>query len=235
MQCPTPLRSLFGMSMLALVLCTAPLRDALALPAGLLAWWSGDIDARNATGSQYDGTLLPLVGGAQAGVPGLIGGAFQFDGAEDLVSTPLTLPSQGTIALWVRPADDLPGEIYGIFGTIGDDNGNDRLWLTARGAQGGLNIDPNNLVVNVGSCCFNEIVVPSPLLRDTWPHIALTFDYANNTYALYINGSLAATSTNPPGPTRQKPTQPLDFGGERSDFGQNFSDSPRFCGKLLTH
>ena len=36
--------------------------------------------------------------------------------------------------------------------------------------------------------------------------------------ALYINGSIAGTSTE----ARQTPTQPLDFGGQRSDFGQNF-------------
>jgi hypothetical protein len=194
------------------------LTDALALPGGLLARWSGDIDARNAINPQYDGTLED---GALAAQPGLIAGAFQFDGTAAFVSTPLTLPSQGTIALWVNPAD-LSGEIYGIFGTFGLSNGNDRLWLTARGEQGGLGVDKNTLVVNIGSCCVNEIVVPSPLLRDTWTHIALTYDYANNTYALYLNGSVAATVTNPPGPARQKPTQPLDFGGLQSDFGQNF-------------
>jgi hypothetical protein len=222
MQGTTHLRPLIGLGVLALVLCTTPLRDAAALPTGVLARWSGDIDARNATGPQFDGTL---VDGALAAQAGLIAGAFQFDGILDgttpLVSTPLILPSQGTIALWVKPGT-LTEEIYGIFGTYGRDNGNDRLWLNARGAKGGLGIGPNNLVVNVGSCCADDIVVPSPLLLDTWTHLAVTFDYVNNTYALYINGFIASTSTNPPGPTRQKPTKPLDFGGERSDFNQNF-------------
>jgi len=106
--------------------------------------------------------------------------------------------------------------IYGIFGTFGRLNGNDRLWLNTRGAQGGLGIGPNNLVVNVGNCCVNEIVVPSPLLKDTWTHLALTFDYVNDNYALYINGSIAGTSTE----ARQTPTQPLDFGDSGPILGR---------------
>jgi hypothetical protein len=175
MQCTTHLHPLIGFGILVFLLCTTPLRDALALPVGLVARWSGDIDALNATGPQYDGTLL---NGALAGQPGLIAGAFQFDGTAAFVSTPLrllTLPAQGTIALWVNPAD-LSGEIYGIFGTFGLTPGNDRLWLNARGEQGGLEVAKNTLVVNIGYCCLNEIVVPSPLLRNTWTHIALTYD-----------------------------------------------------------
>jgi len=211
---PTYLRFLIGFIILAFMLCIMPVRDALALSVGFLARWSGDMEASNATDPR-------LVGDAKAGISGLIAGAFQFDGTGDVFNTLLTLPSQGTIALWVKPAD-LSGEIYGIFGTVGGDNGNDRLWLTARGAQGGIGIGPNNLVVNIGYCCLNEIVVPSPLLPNTWTHLALTFDYGSNSYALYINGSLAATLINPPGPTRLRPSQPLDFGGVQSNFSQNF-------------
>jgi hypothetical protein len=156
------------------------------------------------------------VNGAQAGVPGLIGGAFQLNGVAAFVSTPVLLPSQGTIDLWVNPA--ALDSIDGIVGTFGIFNGNDRLWLNARGPLGGLGVDPNRLVVNTGSCCVSEIVVPSPLLIGTWTHLALTFDYLSDSYALFINGSLAGTSTE----ARQTPTQPLDFGGQRSDFGQNF-------------
>jgi len=218
MQRPTHLHSLISLSLGVLLLCSTVVRDATALPSGLLAWWSGDSNANDVSGNGHNAILA---GNAVAGVPGLIGGAFQFDGTADFVSTPLTLPSKGTIDLWVKPAD-LTGTIYGIFGTLGLFDGNDRLWLNARGDQGGLGIDPHNLVVNVGYCCLNEIVVPSPLLPDTWTHLALTFDYDHDTYALYINGALAGTSTTPPGPDRQKPSQKLDFGGHQSNFGQNY-------------
>ena len=195
------------------ILLTTSVGVARALPPGLVARWSGDSNAKDVSGNGHDATL---VNGAQAGVPGLMGGAFQLNGAGAFVSTPLLLPSQGTIDLWVKPA--VLDSIDGIFGTFGLSNGNDRLWLNARGPLGGLGVDPNNLVVNTGSCCVNEIVVPSPLLIGTWTHLAVTFDYVNDTCALYINGSIAGTST----AVRQTPTQLLDFGGHRSDFGQNF-------------
>ena len=174
----TRLRPFVSVGIGVLLLCTVAVRGATALPDGLLAWWSGDSNANDVSGNGHNATLA---GNAVAGVPGLIGGAFQFDGTADFVSTPLLLPSQGTIDLWVKPAD-LTGDLYGIFGTFGLSNGNDRLWLNARGAQGGLGIGPNTLVVNIGNCCVNEIVVPSPLLKDTWTHVALTFDYVNDNY-----------------------------------------------------
>src|SRR4029450_12250353 len=101
MQGTTHLRPLIGLGVLALVLCTTPLRDAAALPTGLLAWWAGDIDARDVSGQGNHGTL---VGGAEGGGPGLVGGAFQLNGVTAFVSTPLLLPSQGTIDLWVKPS-----------------------------------------------------------------------------------------------------------------------------------
>jgi len=231
-----PLRSLVGFSLLTLMLSTVPLTGALAQPAGLIAWWTGDHDARSATGPQYDGTLL---GRAQAGVPGLLHGAFQVGGAGDRVQTPLLLPAQGTIALWVKPPDDLPGDVYGMLGTAGRSNGQDRLWLTARGGAGGFGLGPHLLGVNIGSCCVNEIIVPSPLLKNTWTHLALTFDSPHQTFALYLNGSLAASVVHPPGPSRQLPTPPLDLGGVVSDFGQAFLwqgllDNVMVCDHVLT-
>jgi len=213
MQRTTHVSSLISLGVCGLLLCTTLVRGATALPSGLVAWWPGDRNANDLSGHGYNATL---VNGAQAGVPGLIGGAFQFNGAGAFVSTPLLLPSQGTIDLWVKPA--ALDSIDAIFGTFGISNGDDRLWLNARGPLGGLGIEPNNLVVNIGSCCVNEIVVPSPLLLGTWTHLALTFDYVTDNYALYINGTIAGTSN----AARQPPTQPLDFGGNRSDFGQNF-------------
>ena len=208
---------LVGIGLCVLLLCAASVRCATALPSGLVAWWPGDSNANDLSGN---GHHAMLANGAQAGVPGLMSGAFQLNGVTAFVSTPLLLPSQGTIDLWVKPAD-LTDDIYGIFGTFGILNGNDRLWLNVRGANGGLGIDPNNLVVNAGYCCVNEIVVPSPLLIGTWTHVALTFDYETDSFTLYINGSIAGASLHPL-TDRPTPTQSLDFGGHRSDFGQNF-------------
>jgi hypothetical protein len=220
-QCPS-LRSLIGFSVLTLVLCTAVARNAIALPGGLLARWSGDIDAHDNSGQGHNGTLE---GGAQAGMPGLIGGAFQFNGTGAFVSTLLTLPTQGTIVLWVNPT--APDSIDGIFGTIGRSNGDNRLWLTVRGPDGGIGVAPFNLVLNTGSCCANEIIAstrPNTLTdllpTETWTHLAVTFNYdpIAPAFVLYINGAVVGVSTE----TRPPPTQTFDFGGVRSVFGQNF-------------
>jgi len=157
-----------------------------------------------------------LENGAIPGVQGMVGGAFQFNGMNQYLATSVPVPTQGTIDLWVKPG--ILDSIDGIFGTFGLSNGDDRLWLNARGPLGGLAVPPDNLVVNVSNCCVNEIVVPSALVINTWTHLALTFDYVANTYTLYVNGQPVGNFTGP----RNLPTQPLEFGTNRSNFGQNF-------------
>jgi hypothetical protein len=162
---------------------------------------------------QYDGTLLP---GALAAQPGLIAGAFQFDGTAALVSTLFTLPPQGTITLWVKPHKIQA--THGIIGTFGTDGGANRLWIVATGDDGGPGVGPNRLVVNLGDRGTNHLDIPSPFIIDSWTHLALTFDYLSHNYTLYVNGQVAQTAT----AELAVPRKPLDFGGIRSDFNQNF-------------
>jgi len=97
------------------ILLTTSVGVASALPTELIAWWSGESNANDVSGNGYHATL---VNGAQAGVPGLRGGAFQVNGGAAFVSTPLLLPSQGTIDLGrrqpiVRNGPRLPGYAWG--------------------------------------------------------------------------------------------------------------------------
>ena len=110
--------------------------------------------------------------------------------------------------------------VHGLIGTFGDVSENDRLWIVAGGPQGDISVgvEPNTLVVNLGSCCVNDIITTSPLAVGTWTHIALTFDYVNDVYTLYFNGQFAASST----ALRDPPTHAVSFGGITSDFGQFF-------------
>lgn len=110
-----------SLGLLVLLSLTPPC--AVALPAGLLAWWSGNRTAEDSSGQ---GQHAMLMAGARAGVPGLFGGAFQLDGVDDLLVTPVLLPPQGTIDLWVNPT--ALDTIEGIFGTFGIANGDDRHW-----------------------------------------------------------------------------------------------------------
>ena len=197
---------------LCCLLCVS-VQETIALPAGLIAWWSGDVSGEDISGNGHDAVLTL---GAQAGVSGLIGGAFEFDGIDAIAATSLLLPAQGTIDLWVNPV--ALDTIDGILGTFGLANGDDRLWLNVRGPQGGLGVGPNRLVVNTGSGGTNEIVVPSPFILGRWTHLALTFNYQADNYTLYSNGQVVGIST----AVRNAPTQAFDFGGQRSDFGQSF-------------
>src|SRR5262245_54742490 len=90
-------------------------------PAGVPAWWPGNTDAQDISGNIHHAQLQ---NGATAGVPGHMGGAFQFDGLDDLAQTSLLLPQQGTIELWVNPS--VLTNTHGIIGTFGLANGTDR-------------------------------------------------------------------------------------------------------------
>ena len=183
------------------------------LPADVIAWWSGNTDAEDMS-SNHENAVLQS--GAQAGVPGFVAGAFYFDGVTGVANTPVLLPQQGTVELWVKPSS--LSTTHGLLGTFGTANGNDRLWMVATGPGGGPGVGPNRLVVNLGSCCVNDIDIPSPLLVGTWTHMALTFDYQANQHTLYVNGQAVITSM----AARNTPTRPVSFGAITSDFGQAF-------------
>jgi hypothetical protein len=87
-----------SLSSIAVSFC--PAQPCTPPPPDLIAWWSGDSDGTDITGNSYDALLN---NGAVAGVPGWVGGAFQFDGLDDIADTSLTLAAKGTIDFWVNP------------------------------------------------------------------------------------------------------------------------------------
>lgn len=182
-------------------------------PVGVTGWWPGDVDGTEISNTDSHATLQ---NGAEAGIDGQVNGAFQFDGVNDIADTGITLPPQGTLELWVKPSA-LTGT-HGIIGTFGILNGDDRLWVVAAGPGGGPGVGPNEMVINLGSCCTNDIRLPSPLVVGNWTHLALTFDYLADSYILYVNGTMAVSST----ASRSTPTQTLSIGGVTSTFGQAF-------------
>jgi Concanavalin A-like lectin/glucanases superfamily len=183
-------------------------------PAGLVSWWPAEGTTEDIIG-EHDGSLQ---GGATF-TTGAVGQAFSFDGIDDTVMTDVILPSVGTLEFWVNPASlALPASTQILLGTHGLANGDDRLWMVSGGPSGGPGVAPNTMVVNLGSCCVNDLVIANPLSAGIWTHLALTFDYTADTYMLYVNGVLAASSTAP----RTAPTQALRIGGATSNFGQDF-------------
>lgn len=81
------------------VLNGAPLPACAPSPAGMVAWWPGDLDATDRLGGN-PGTLL---NGATFAV-GKVGPAFSFDGNDDTVQvpdSPALRPQQLTVEAWV--------------------------------------------------------------------------------------------------------------------------------------
>src|SRR5262245_44791135 len=78
--------------------CTVP--AAVAPPAGLVSWWTGDGTAADLMGV-HNGTL---VGGATYAT-GRVGQAFSFDGVNDTVVLAGTFGGgpEATIEAWVKP------------------------------------------------------------------------------------------------------------------------------------
>ncbi|PYK96823.1 MAG: hypothetical protein DME19_18415, partial [Verrucomicrobia bacterium] len=158
------------------VSCVAP-------PSGLISWWTGDGDAYDLTGANH-GTPL----GGVAFTPGIVGQAFSFDGASSYVRVPdsdsLRVGSV-TIEGWFNFSDagglrSLAAKALGT-GTADSyavwyENG---VLHGAVSGNGGL-----GPVLSYGW---------SPVLH-AWYHIAYAFDQIGQFQALYVNGTLVASS-----------------------------------------
>ena len=183
-------------------------------PSGVLSWWPGEGSGEDLVNG-HEGNFE----GGAAFTSGMVGQAFHLDGVDASIATSLILPSTGAIELWVNPTSlSSPSSTQTLVGTHGLANGSDRLWITSSGPAGGPGMAANTLVVNLGSCCTNDLAIANPLSTGTWTHLALTFDYSADSYQLYINGLPAASST----AQRSAPTQAFRLGEATSDFGQNF-------------
>ena len=117
-------------------------------------------------------------------VPGLMGGAVQFDGAKDYIdfghSTPLRLTGSMTITAWIRstsfPVDDaaivsqLANSGYQLDTTV--DKGPRTIGFKLTNACGGL-------MARYGA---------TPLVTGTWYHVAGVYDAQAKTMDVYLNG-----------------------------------------------
>ncbi|MHC4625991.1 MAG: LamG domain-containing protein [Planctomycetota bacterium] len=169
-------RVLFVM-VLSLVLFTAA-------NAELVGWWRLDetsgTTAADSSGNGNDGTV---VGTAQWGAIGKVGGALDFDGSSGHVTIPhnssLAVLNQGdfTISAWFK-LDEMPGENKEVF-QQGDAGGTGRTWLFVaadaeiRSFLGGATV-PSGFYVEA----------------DTWYHAAVVVTEGGGTddVQIYVNG-----------------------------------------------
>lgn len=113
------------------------------------------------------------------------GNCLDFDG-NDFVLVNSTLPSVGTVSMWISQSEINLTQPMNMFGsTVGAD---DRFWIGYRHTD-------NNLLINLGSGSTDDLGLQNPYLANEWTHLAVTFDYNNDIYRLYVNGINVSTST----------------------------------------
>jgi hypothetical protein len=150
----------------------------------LIGWWKFDegsgLAAADSSGKGHNGTLT----GGAAWVPGIRGGALQFDGADDVVVVPnagdlqFAASAKYTLAAWVN-LTTRPGHWSGIV-TKGRDTA---TWY-------GIWVNDTNAWV-FGHSGNNQ--VGSPVVAGVWVHVVMLYD--NGTKRIYLNGKLDNETT----------------------------------------
>ncbi len=158
----------------------ASAQDCTAPPDGLVSWWRGENDAKDAFGINH-GTLQ---NGATFAA-GKVGQAFNLDGVDDFVnisddsSLDFGPTSPMTIDLWAYRTGS--ASAMHLIGKRGGSI-NYQLVLDKKYNQG-LVFNSNN------GGAYSTVDLP----LNTWTHIAATFD--GTTFRLYVNGAEVATGT----------------------------------------
>jgi hypothetical protein len=155
-----------------------------------------------------DGTLVNM-DPATDWVPGQIDGALEFDGATEYILVPhdpsLSLINQLTVAAWIYKESTVGYDIAVNKGTWGN-NHNYRL--------GTLDDEITFGFYDGAWREFNTSGVD--LQTDTWYHVAATFNNANNSVRVYLNGS----EVNNWSPTEQPLTNTDDLYIGRTQSGE---------------
>lgn len=144
-----------------------------------------------ATWSLWQGGASPTT--PTMGVPGVIGGAFDFNGSTDMVGNNFVTSdfagnSQGSISIWIKP--EASGSSVGNpFGGTGFQT----YWITNTPLWSAY---PSNSF-NMGSLYSNA----NAFTMNAWNHVVVTIDSttSNNTTVVYVNGSPVQMYTYPSG------------------------------------
>ena len=154
----------------------------------LVAHWKLDetsgTTAFDASGHGHEGTLAGDLNFETHSVPGMQGGALDFDGVDDLINAG-AVPIHGpfSIVAWVYPKD------------IANQSGFAYKWAqNQRTFWFGPHNNDGVLHFGVYPSIFQKSLnSPDPVLvNDTWTHVVATYD--GHFQKMYINGDLVATS-----------------------------------------
>ena len=175
-------------SVVATLSVSAP-TGCLPAPSGLVGWWPGDFGGHDVIGTN-NGILQ---GGAVAGTPGVVGGAFHMDGTNGYVqinNAPELNQSVLTVECWVRfdeldtPGTSTLGAQYIVF-----------KQNTRMGTFEGINLSKhrygNDIIVWEASSASGqatELRSLTTITSNVWYHLAGV--RGSNYMELYVNGRL---------------------------------------------
>jgi hypothetical protein len=176
-----------------------PPTNCVAAPAGLVASWSGNGDATDATGAHHGELLFGTTFS-----PGVVGQSFTFDLSRARVSIPDDAAFELTDSLsfegWIKVASYAPGIIF----IRGDNRGGLDPYHMSMQPSGQLHWG-----INTEENTFAFVQSPGAIPIGEWLHVAAVLDGATGNLGLYVNGSLV-NQTN----TTLRPLRDLDPSSE---------------------
>lgn len=159
-----------------------------ATTAGLTHWYSGNLDGRDATGSN-PGTIL---NGGTAGIAGQVGGAFRFDGVNDSIdlgnvpSFDFAPNASFTFEAWVNSfGPTTQGTEYVITTNYHASNTVQALEV--------LNSGPVKFLVRDADGILSQVTTPTALTRNTFHHLVGMRDATLHVLRLYVDCELVGT------------------------------------------
>jgi Concanavalin A-like lectin/glucanases superfamily/Calx-beta domain/Right handed beta helix region/Domain of unknown function DUF11/Domain of unknown function (DUF4214) len=158
-------------------------------PSGMVSWWPGDGNANDIK----DGNNGTAQNGATFAA-GKVGQAFSFSGSSSRIAIAdaanLTLTHSLTLDAWIQ-VTALPADT-GMIVFRGDDSAVSPYYLAV--------MSTGKVRFHIGDSVGNAINLEGPISLNQWVHVAGTVDDTTSNIALYVNGTMAASTNNPTRP-----------------------------------
>ena len=193
-------------------------------PAGLVSWWRGEGDARDAWGGNH-GKFVGNVSYAA----GQVGLAFKFNGVDqvEVAGAPdLNLTTAVTVEAWIKPTSlYLDG---GFAALMAKGNGTTRSYSFFLSSKRALHLSYTTTAESNVTLETEADIVPV----GQFSHVAAVIDTAGNVMQIYLNGQLVAVRATA-GPLLAS-TQPLTIGLSDKHGFYGLIDEPAVYNRALS-